>query len=51
VAFAGGDVFFAEPAAQSCVRLNCAKASEEDLVRGIEILGAVLGSLGEASGR
>jgi 2-aminoadipate transaminase len=51
VAFAGGDVFFAEPAAQSCVRLNCAKASEEDLVRGIEILGAVLGSLGEASDR
>jgi DNA-binding transcriptional MocR family regulator len=51
VAFAGGDVFFTEPTVQSCVRLNCAKASEEELVRGIEILGFVFGSLGESADR
>lgn len=41
VVFAAGDVFFASQPETSCVRLNCAKASEEELVRGIEILGAI----------
>ncbi len=42
VAFAAGDVFFAARPATSSVRLNCARASEEELVRGLEILGPLL---------
>ena len=42
VVFASGDVFFAAPPASSCLRLNCANATEEELARGLEILGAIL---------
>ena len=42
VVFASGTVFFTEPTETSCVRLNCAKASEEELVRGLETLGGIL---------
>ncbi len=42
VAFASGAVFFTGTPEKSCVRLNCAKASEEDLVKGLEILGPLL---------
>lgn len=42
VVFAAGDVFFTQPASTTCLRLNCAKASEEELARGLEVLGAIL---------
>lgn len=42
VAFAAGDVFFTGEADQSYFRLNCAKASEEELGLGIRILGELL---------
>ena len=45
VAFASGDVFFAGAPERSAMRLNCAKASEEDLVRGFEVIGSLLGDL------
>ena len=40
VVFCGGDVFFPAEAPGKFMRLNCAKAGEEELVRGLEILGA-----------
>lgn len=42
VVFASGEVFFPAPPGQPCIRLNCARASESDLVRGLEILGTAL---------
>lgn len=39
VVFCGGDVFFPAQAPGKFMRLNCAKASESELVRGLEILG------------
>jgi len=42
VVFAAGDVFFPKPTGTTCIRLNCARAAEDDLVRGIEILGSIL---------
>lgn len=42
VVFASGAVFFTQPTATTSLRLNCAKASEEELVRGLEILGGIL---------
>jgi DNA-binding transcriptional MocR family regulator len=42
IVFAAGDVFYAGTAPVSAVRLNCAKAGEEELVRGIETLGHLL---------
>jgi DNA-binding transcriptional MocR family regulator len=42
VVFAAGTVFFPAPSDRSYLRLNCAKASEADLVRGLEVLGRVL---------
>ena len=42
VVFASGSVFYPAPPDRSCMRLNCAKASEEELVRGIEVLGEIL---------
>lgn len=42
VVFAAGDVFFANKPATSCLRLNCAKASEDELVHAIQVLGHVL---------
>lgn len=47
VVFAAGQVFFPQaldPKGPQYVRLNCAKASEADLVRGIQTLGALLHS-------
>jgi DNA-binding transcriptional MocR family regulator len=42
VVFASGSVFYPAPPDQSCMRLNCAKASETELVEGLEILGEIL---------
>ncbi len=42
VVFAAGSVFFTAPPERDCLRLNCAKASEQELVRGLEVLGAIL---------
>jgi 2-aminoadipate transaminase len=42
VVFASGSVFYPAPPDQSCMRLNCAKASETELVQGLEILGEIL---------
>jgi DNA-binding transcriptional MocR family regulator len=42
VVFCGGDVFFPAEAPGKFMRLNCAKASEEELIRGLEILGAAV---------
>ncbi len=42
VVFASGGVFFAAQPASTFVRLNCAKASEDELVRGLEVLGQIL---------
>jgi DNA-binding transcriptional MocR family regulator len=42
VVFGSGPVFFTEPQSTSSLRLNCAKASEMELVSGLEILGAIL---------
>jgi DNA-binding transcriptional MocR family regulator len=42
VAFAAGDVFFPAAPEQSHFRLNCAKATPEDLVKGLEIVGGIL---------
>jgi DNA-binding transcriptional MocR family regulator len=42
VVFAAGTVFFPAPPDRSYLRLNCAKASEAELVQGLEILGRVL---------
>ena len=42
IVFGAGPVFFTEPQATSCLRLNCAKASETELVSGLETLGAIL---------
>ncbi len=45
VVFASGHVFFAARAAAPCaqyIRLNCAKAAEPDLERGVEILGKII---------
>ncbi len=46
VVFAAGTVFFPTPQDRSYLRLNTAKASEEDLVRGLETLGGILRSVG-----
>jgi len=50
VAFAAGSAFFAAPpAGGGCpaaqIRLNCAKAAEPDLERGVEILGKIFSAL------
>lgn len=45
VVFADGAVFFTQPAGKSCLRLNCAKATEQELVFGLETLGSILCSL------
>jgi DNA-binding transcriptional MocR family regulator len=42
VVFGSGPVFFTEPQPTSSLRLNCAKASEAELVSGLETLGAIL---------
>lgn len=45
VVFASGDVFFCEKQPQSSLRLNCAKADEDELVQGIEILGRLISTM------
>jgi DNA-binding transcriptional MocR family regulator len=42
VVFAAGDVFFPAAPGTSYLRLNCARASEPDLIQGLEILGGIL---------
>ncbi|TCO90584.1 2-aminoadipate transaminase [Chthoniobacter flavus] len=42
IVFGAGPVFYTEPQPTSSLRLNCAKASEEELVSGLETLGAIL---------
>jgi 2-aminoadipate transaminase len=48
VVFAAGTVFFPTPPDRSFLRLNCAKASETELVQGLEILGRVLQQIAPA---
>jgi 2-aminoadipate transaminase len=45
VVFAAGTVFFPTPPDRSYLRLNCAKASETELIHGLEVLGRVLTSI------
>jgi DNA-binding transcriptional MocR family regulator len=42
VVFAAGDVFFPAAPRTSYLRLNCARAPEPELIRGLEILGGLL---------
>ena len=42
IVFGAGPVFYTEPQSTSSLRLNCAKASESELVSGLERLGAIL---------
>jgi len=42
VVFGAGPVFFTEAQSTSSLRLNCAKASENELVSGLEVLGRIL---------
>lgn len=46
VSFCHGGVFFAVPPDRPCMRLNCAKASEAELLRGIGILGELARKFG-----
>ena len=45
VVFAAGTVFFPTPPDRSYLRLNGAKASESELIQGLEVLGRVLGEV------
>ncbi len=42
IVFASGAVFFTQPPEKTCLRLNCAKATEAELVHGLTTLGAIL---------
>lgn len=42
IVFASGAVFFTQPPKKTCLRLNCAKATEAELVHGLTTLGAIL---------
>jgi 2-aminoadipate transaminase len=44
VAVVGGGIFFANPPKEACFRLNCARATPEDLARGVGIFCEVLKS-------
>jgi len=44
VAVVGGGIFFANPTKEACFRLNCARATPEDLARGVGIFCEVLKS-------
>jgi 2-aminoadipate transaminase len=46
VAVVGGGIFFANPPKEACFRLNCARATPEDLARGVGIFCEVLKSAG-----
>ena len=43
VAVVGGGIFFTQTPKEACFRLNCARATVEDLARGMEIFCGVLG--------
>ena len=45
VAVVGGGIFFANPLKEACFRLNCARATPEDLARGVGIFCEVLKSV------
>jgi 2-aminoadipate transaminase len=45
VAVVGGGIFFANPPKEGCFRLNCARATPEDLARGVGIFCEVLKSV------
>ena len=45
IVFADGAVFFTQPPGKGCMRLNCAKATEQELVFGLETLGGILSGL------
>ena len=45
VAVVGGGIFFAEPPKEACFRLNCARATPEDLARGVGTFCEVLKSV------
>ena len=42
IVFASGAVFFTQPPEKTCLRLNCAKATEAELLHGLTTLGAIL---------
>ena len=41
IVFASGAVFFTQPPEKTCLRLNCAKATEDELLHGLTTLGAI----------
>jgi DNA-binding transcriptional MocR family regulator len=45
IVFADGTVFFTQPPGKSCLRLNCARATEQELVFALETLGRILSSV------
>ena len=45
VAVVGGGIFFANPPKEACFRLNCARATPEDLARGVGVFCEVLKSV------
>ena len=45
VAVVGGGIFFANPPKEACFRLNCARATPEDLARGVGIFCEVFRSV------
>jgi DNA-binding transcriptional MocR family regulator len=52
VAVVGGGIFFANPPKEACFRLNCARATPEDLARGVGIFCEVVKTLsGKTGGR
>ena len=52
VAVVGGGIFFANPPKEACFRLNCARATPEDLARGVGIFCQVIkAELGRTGGR
>ncbi len=42
IVFASGAVFFTQPPEKTCLRLNCAKATEDELLHGLTTLGTIL---------
>jgi len=50
VAVVGGGIFFANPPKEACFRLNCARATPEDLARGVGIFCEVVKTLSIQTG-
>ena len=50
VAVVGGGIFFANPPKEACFRLNCARATPEDLARGVGIFCDVVKTLSSQNG-